>query len=247
MSGHVGNQDTTFKKPQNCIWYIDANSKLLSGSFGLVGDGINWNGVVNSNATLTNNPTYNSSFGGNVVFNGINQYIINNTDLSSFFNNSLPVSFFIWMSPSSSGQIVSELGTNSINSAWRDGQIEFKLSGSSSSGSFYLRTWGGYGQSVISPVVPINSWYYIGLTHDGNTLNTYLNGVNIGTTTYIRSAPYNNGYTLYYGLFNLCSTNQIGVTGYSAGKLGSFELYNRALSSGEIVTLYSGSKSRFGL
>jgi hypothetical protein len=76
-----------------------------------------------SNATLYNSPTYTSSGGGYLTFNGSNQYLGTNTDLAPKLNQYI-VSIFLWVYPMDNGVIVSELGSTSINTGWHDSQLE---------------------------------------------------------------------------------------------------------------------------
>lgn len=175
-------------------------------------------------------------------------YIINTEPLNNFFGTSDAVSVAMWYNPKAQGQILSELGQPIIDSGWKDAQIDMDDSGSAGSGSFYLMTWPGlYDPDVrYTNPVPYNKWYHLAFAHTGTKFYAYLNGSLIGTSSFNRSSPYNNGYDLYYAIAALNATNPGTInTAHSSGSLGTFYLYNRALSSDEIFQNYNSTKNRF--
>jgi hypothetical protein len=99
---------------------------------------------------------------------------------------------------------------------------------------------------VSSAAKSFNTWYHLGWTYSGTTLTAYINGVSIGTATLSRQAPYNNGNNLFYALGATDGTN-MGDGTYCAMRVGSFQVYNRALTSDEVLTNYNSNKSSYGL
>lgn len=221
------------------VLHLDAgNNKSYPGS------GTTWfdmSGFGNT-GTLTNGPAYTNSNIGAITFDGSNQYLIaNNTSLNSRFS-STSVSHFTWVYPTSAGQIVVELGQTGINANWHDSNIEI-----STAGAFSFSTWhGSLTNKVVSSNQSFNRWYHVGFTYNGTTLTAYINGASIGTTTFSRQAPYNNGNQMHYALCAQDGTN-MGTNAYLGGRIGGFVVYNRALSPTEILQNYDAAKSRFGL
>jgi hypothetical protein len=203
--------------------------------------------VGNSNATLANSPTYSSSNGGYISLNGSNQYVMTSTSLNAQIsgtspNKSTAQSIFIWCYPTEQGVIVCEIGQAVINSAWHDSNIEM-----SSSGLISFSVWhGSLVNRVTSTSRSFNAWYHLGWTYSGTTLTAYINGISIGTTTLTRSAPFNNGNNLHYALGAEDGTN-MGEGSYCAMRVGSFQVYNRALTAGEVTTNFNSNKSNYGL
>ena len=216
---------------------LDAgNSKSYPGS------GTTWTDLSGrgNTGTLTGGPTYNSANGGSIVFDGTNDYVLaNNTSLNSQFSTT-SVSHFMWVYPTGAGVLVSELGQTTPNVSWHDSNIEINASG-----AFSFSTWhGGLTNKVVSSNLSFNTWYYVGFAYDGTTLTAYINGASIGTTTFSRQAPYNNGQQTHYALFATDGTN-MGTGGYGVGRCAAFSVYNRALSAAEIQQNYNALKSRF--
>ena len=203
--------------------------------------------IGNSNASLGNSPTYSSNNGGYISLNGSNQYILTSTALTSQYsgtspNKSTANSIFIWCYPTEQGVIISELGISSLASGWHDSNIEML-----STGVICFSVWHNALTTKVSSTAKLfNNWYYLGWTYSGTTLTAYINGVSVGTATLTRSAPYNNGYNLFYALGASDGTN-MGDGTYCNMRVGSFQVYNRGLTALEVARNYNSNKSRYGL
>jgi hypothetical protein len=186
-------------------------------------------------ATFPNSVSFSSNNASVLSFTTANsQYaLINNSIISSPTNQST----FIWFYPTTAGQIVAELGQSAINTSYHDSNIEI-----SSGGVISFSCWHSSLTNKVTSTQSFNFWYYLGFTYFGTTLTAYINGISVGTTTFTRNAPS----SLYYGLCSIDSTN-MGTAGYAGGNLGSFKVYNRALSAIEVLQNYNAYKGRFGI
>jgi hypothetical protein len=200
-----------------------------------------------SNATLYNTPTYTSTGGKYLTFDGSTQYLGTNTSLNSKLspaNTSNIISVFVWAYPMDNGVIVSELGTTTINASWHDSQIEMVA------GTLKFSVWTGAVQNLSSTIAtPLNAWYYMGFTYNGTNLVGYVNGVSAVTSgTITKQTPYNNGSAagLYYAVAAIDGTN-LGDGTYANMRFGGMQVYNIALSAAEVLQNYNSQKSRFGL
>lgn len=81
----------------------------------------------------------------------------------------------------------------------------------------------------------INTWYYVGVTKNGATATSYVNGSSLGTQTV--SNPKTSGN----------STIQLfpGYTG-STAYMGAAHIYNRVLSASEVLSNFNRTKARYG-
>ena len=199
--------------------------------------------VSNSNATLTNGPTY--SINGYINFDGANDYLLTNTSLNSKLspaNTSLIISHFIWIYPTDNGVIVTEQGNPPLNSGWHDSQIEIVA------GNLKFGLWTLPGLSSLNSSIstPFYNWYYVGLTYDGSIMRGYVNGQLAGSKSVSRWTPYNNGagVGLNYAIAANDSTS-LGDGSPAKMKLGAFHVYNKALSNQEIVSNYNYTKSNY--
>ena len=196
------------------------------------------------NATLYNSPSYTSGGGKYLSFNGTSQYAITGNLASKFSNGSEVTTLLIWAYPSDAGVIVNELGTGSSSSGWHESVIE--ITGvSGSSGTLRCGFWNGTGISQVSTSVTLNQWHLIGITYDGSTMRGYLDGTNFSSLAFNRDAPYNNGNGLYYGL-GLTDATNMGDGTYANFRLGSFQVYNTALTPDEMNRNWMSTAWRFG-
>ena len=201
----------------------------------------------NSNSTTFDGPTYTSSGGGYLTFDGIDEYFVTNTSLNSKLspiNTSNIISIFVWVYPMDNGVILAELGQATANVSWHDSQIEMVA------GTIKFSVWTGNVQNLSSSIsTPLNNWYYVGFTYDGTNLRGYVNGslaVTSGTIT--RQTPYNNGggVGLHYAVASIDGTS-LGDGTFANMRFGGMQIYNTALSGPNVLTNYNATKSRFGL
>jgi hypothetical protein len=220
--------------PAPILCYDVTNVNSYPGSGTLVTDI-----VKNSNATLINSPVYSAFTSGSLFFDGVNEYLMTSTDLSSKFPGSSPnkselTSIFMWVYPMDNGVILTEQGNTSLNSGWHESEIEIV------SGTMKFGMWNGTGITSVSSSIatPFNNWYYVGLVYDGSTLTGYIDGEIAGTVTFNRAAPYNNGSNLHYAIAATDPTS-MGDGSYAKMYLSRFEVYNSALTQRQIKYNYN--------
>lgn len=198
---------------------------------------------ASSNATLFNTPTYASGY---LTFNGTNQYLTTNTSLNSKLspaNTSTVTSIFAWVYPIDNGVILQELGQTTPNSAWHDSQIEMVA------GTMKFSVWSnnpGFSSTISTP---LSAWYYAGFTFDGSVLRGYVNGaLAVTSSTITRQTPYNNGgnLALRYAIAHADGTN-LGDGTFSNMRLGAFQVYNTALTAGQVSTNFQAGRGRYGV
>lgn len=201
----------------------------------------------NYSGTLTNGPLYDSNNGGSILFDGsddlINLGVSNN--LITFGTN--PFSINLWLYPTNigvSGGYQPLLTTyNNYNSGFNTYFLMaiFNNAGGytgvgmlDATGDFL----GGFASGFALPLTG-NTWSNVCFTRSGNNFVTYFNGV----LTKTLSASTNwtgTGRNIQIGS---------GVTGIGAykGNLPIFMIYNKSLSSEEVLQNYNSTKGRFGL
>jgi len=200
----------------------------------------------NSNGTIMNSPSSGSTGCGTFVdFNGTSQYIYTNTNLGSLFSGVSPnkseiTSIFMWIYPKGDGVILSEVGSVNSLAGWHTSIIEMV------SGTLKFGLWTTTGNTIVTSSIstPLNNWYYIGMTYNGSTLTSYVNGVSAGNVTFNRLAPYNSGNGLFYLLAYQDTTN-MGDGGFGDYRIGSFEIYTTSLTSGQTYSNYINTSSNY--
>jgi hypothetical protein len=224
------------------VLHLDAaNSKsYVSGS--TIWNDLSGNGY---NGTLTNGPTFDSANGGNIVFDGIDDYVaFNNT--STILNGLSAASMNMWINVTRKGG-----GGYQTIAGWRDDtDTDFFLLLLDSAGvtvntEFRTRTSSGAVSDVnINYTSYFGSWNFISTVVSSNRTDLYINGILVGSNT------------SKTGVFGAAS-NQFRIgsnpnldpinTYQMQGRMANFLAYNRALTATEITQNYNAQKSRFNL
>jgi hypothetical protein len=198
---------------------------------------------------LTGNSTINLtnvSFNGNgeVVFDGTNDYI--NVPYNSTQNLTNQGTVSVWIYPFSTTQgsyagLVAQCTGGSVNTqayqlSWR--QISGALYGAICNGS------GTYNEIYGTLPTVANTWYNIVFTWNGSQLNMYNNGTLIGTTTQTIN---NQVLTTDLTIGGYTYKGAGGSGEYFNGKIANVEIYDRGLTTSEVLTNYNALKTRFGI
>jgi hypothetical protein len=201
------------------------------------GTGTAWNDLVgNNNGTLTNGPTFNSGNKGSIVFDGTNDYV-DTTYTADTGNN---FSFGAVCKPTSNGQ---SLGGDIIAKNYSSGSpfvswgVDF-LSDRTFRFTVADNTTFSF---VLSAPQTLNQVYYLFVNYQNKVITAYINGVVVGVKTNTNDPVYND-HTLTLGVWKESPTDN-----YFVGNIYNVQLYNRALSTQEILQNYNNTKSRFGL
>ena len=218
-----------------CLDAADRNS-YVSGS-------TTWNSVVGSTTgSLINGPTFNSGSGGNIVFDGTNDYVdcgnlttLDNMSIQMFVKvlsrNNVYNSFAASKGASNdfdSGFIIQMAGTGaSFNS--------FNVEGG------FLRVGGG--TEFMTSTVSFGTWANVCLTISPSYIQFYLNGSPQYGTTRLNNA------STTIGMSNLViGTRVYNIPSFSVNaNIANTQIYNRALTASEVLQNYNAQKSRFGL
>jgi hypothetical protein len=216
------------------------------------GTGTTWTDLSDNgkNGTLTNGPTFNSGNGGSIVFDGVNDNI---TPVGSTFNYSPgttgSISLEVWVYPTGPyTSYLSEPPTTNlggiIGQGYFGGSNGWGLGISVTSGINYFQIQIRNGNTISFALYPFtnNFWYHlVGRFSRNQTTDLYMNGnlvssvsnSNIGNLTITPST--NNA--------SIGRINQF----HSGCSISQARIYNRALSTAEIIQNYKATKSRFGL
>ena len=187
------------------------------------------NDIVSSvNSTLYNTPTYSSTGGKYLTFNGINQYAITN-NLSSKFTDK-KISIVAWVYPTGNGVILSELNLPSASSGWHESVIEI-----TNNNTLRIGLWNGSGITQLNTPISLNTWNMICITYDGTTMKGYLNNVNFGSVNFNRSTAFlDGGNGQQHFAFGLSDATNMGHGGFGSFRLGDIQFFNRDITADEI-------------
>ena len=227
LSGFTSNWTVGKVEPlvpsNNLRLYVDAGKPRSYPGSGSVMTDLSPSG---NNMNLYNSPTYSSSNGGNLSFNGSNTYLTSVSN--SPITGASPRTVCVWYNPTSISN-----GNGTLFWTGNNG-VYYSTYGI----GFYQGKYQFWGQSNdytdVNLIPNINSWNFIAAAYGGgNTIYQYLNGTgnlnSLGNTLNTPAAQ-----------FMFASNNG---TGFS-GKLGNIMVFDRMLSKQELDKLYNNMKLR---
>ena len=217
------------------ILYLDAaNTKsYLSGS--------SWYDLTtyNNDGTLTNGPTFSSTNGGGIVFDGVDDYVqVNNSDI---LNPTQTITLSVWskFNGDYSGFYAPILFKKNTALSYFE---QYTLSYSTSGIVQIAIGDGSSNQSANTPLSYINQLINIvGIVDTpNNVIKIYVNG-DLKKTTVI-SYP---SMSVSTNPIIIGGNAQGGFPGYMGGDIYNVSIYNRVLSDTEILQNYNATKWRF--
>lgn len=208
------------------LYYDAANTKSYISSSTTWVD-ISKNGT---NGTLTNGPTYSSANGGSIVFDGVDDYI--NLGTYQSLINTFTVSFYSRL-PSGFGNIFGFYNVSPPYNGWGIGYGQNPIFGTR------LNFWDGVSWrdpniNIVDSLwknicIVVNSTYLISFYIDG-TLITSVQGATI--------SPY---------IGNKAIGARPDAAGSITGNISQVQIYNRVLSSQEILQNFNATRARFSI
>ena len=201
-----------------------------------VGSGTTWRDLSgNGNTgTLTNGPTYSSSNGGSIVFDGVDDYV-------TCGNNSIL--------QLSGGTVSAWVKTLNPGGSFRSiiaKQFNYALF--TADGVLVTYDWGNNLTRTTNVNISDNSWKNVSMsftTNTGTPSNNaviYLNGIAILVTTIKRDDSNNIQLEIGRG-----GTVPSGNTQNLNGSIAQVSIYNRALTAAEVSQNFNALRGRFGI
>jgi hypothetical protein len=200
------------------VLYLDA-----ANANSYVSGNTQWNDLskTQDNCSLVNGPTYSSLNGGAIVFDGTNDYGI----LSSTLDIGTVGSWSLWLNAVAFGGVI--IGSNIANYY----MIYYV------GGVFYINYGSALG-SISGTTLSVGTWYNITITRNGNTHEIFVNGLSIGTVSIA---------TANTSKFSILADERSTSPYPFRGKFASFSVYNRVLTTTEVLNNFNTTKTRFGL
>jgi len=210
------------------VLYLDAGDPASYPGTGTV-----WIDLVGGKTfTLNNSPTWSSSNGGYFNFiPSLSQYAICVPSLPILNTWSIGVWHYY------TGNNIGALPCI-VTETFTGGVLNYTLGNSTGGGlssGFYNGGWQTSGTYSLTP----NNWYFIVGTYDGNTNNLYVNNVLVASNNYT--------YTITSQGSNIRLMERWDSSDYWGGYLSTVAIYDKALDSGQISSIYNATKSRYGL
>ena len=219
------------------VLYLDAaNNRSYPGS------GTVWNDLSGNRNTgsLVNGPTFNSSNGGSVVFDGTNDYINCGTGLA--LSGGWTLCAFFRTTASNVAQVIL-CRTGGAATSYAQNYVIY-IDGATN--KFTCATSADSYKNIKSNTTSlINTWYYVCGTYDSTSkiLSVYVNGILEGSSVALVANPPTTGAQYV----TIGASDGLDVGNRLTGNVAQASIYDRLLSASEIRQNYHASKGRFGL
>ena len=209
------------------VMSLDAGNTLSYSGTGTTWTDLSGNG---NNGTLVNGTSYNSTYGGTLVFDGVNDYVDTN-----LITNQSAFSYGVWGKSNSSGFKNRIMGNADSTTGYNGADI---IWGALGANTIYSVRRGGGNFDISSNIANFSgNWHYIVLTYDS------VNGSKLYCDNVLVASNANTGLSSSLKL-------RIGKDGDGTdaflGKIGAVQVYNKSLTSTEVATNFNASKSRYG-
>ncbi|CAB4160461.1 Concanavalin A-like lectin/glucanases superfamily [uncultured Caudovirales phage] len=208
-----------------------------------VGTGTAWNDISGNqnNGTLINGPTFNSSNGGSIVFDGSNDYVETNNTINISSNQSRTIDVWIYLNNSTTRHVLCSWG-----GFGQDILCNLEVNQVVGANTNYPYFAGFNNDAYIAQTISLNTWTNLTLTYDTGTINSS-NGIKMYINGLSKSVLFPNGNRI------LNTTNSKIYIGYEGagsrnpmnGRVANCKIYNRALSASEILQNYNATKTRY--
>jgi hypothetical protein len=209
------------------VLYLDAGSPT---SFPLINRSTTWRDISGNanNGVLTNGPTFSSANGGNIVFDGVDDWV-NLGAFQTLVNN---FTLTLWC------RITSAVGANilgfyNISSPFNGWGLGYAQSAAG------LNFWDGSAWRVPNITVTDSIWRQITVVISPTyLLSFYINGI---FSTSIQGSTIST----FTGNKSIGARND--SLGPMTGNISQLQIYNRALSASEVLQNFNATRARFGI
>lgn len=236
------------------VYYFDAGNTNSYAGTGLTAYDIAGSGATNS---LVNGPAFSTLNGGSIYFDGLDDHIVNNSrTISSEFQYTSAftiIAFCKIIENTNTGYIVNNRttdGSGTLYTGWGFVQDQGTIVGFVGGYPGNTLSWRRAGISTTSfNNLVYNKWAQVAFVNTGVAAGQkiYINAIDYTSyATDDTNPPYTVNYAGAHRIY-------IGQDGTGAGvhpmtaNIAQVQIYNRALSSTEILQNYNASKGRYGL
>ena len=205
--------------------------------------------ILDNNGTLTNGVGFSTENNGAWDFDGTNDYVGCNTLVDTVKDDNIGT-ISIWVKPN---DILNNRVFISFTASNQTRQyLTMALSGTY---NFYVAmrsdsnpSSGFFVYSDTNPFVP-GQWINLNVTQDGVSPQLYVNGVSVSQTFFVDDND--QKWINDMSSFNLVNISRLVTSNlnqnYFDGQIANVNVYNKDLSSDEVLQNYNALKGRFGL
>jgi hypothetical protein len=189
--------------------------------------------------TFANTPTYSSSNGGSIVFDGTDDYV-----RIPYNNNLNPTTITVsaWIKRNQAVNYAHFIGLPINNSTWNAPYMSYGVEyiGTTDTISFPLGFTDNTFAYTNASAYGNNRWFYFAATYDQSNVKVYIDGALITTRAETKTL-YNSTADFYIGAINTSSQYPLN------GNIAQVQIYNKALSAAEIQQNFNANRGRFGI
>jgi hypothetical protein len=203
------------------LLYLDAANPLSYPGSGTTWYDLSGNG---NNGSLVNSPTFNSSNGGSIVFDGTDDVVNVVGSFGTYANYT--ICYWAMRGAENRMPVAGRLNT------------AFYWYGDNSWAYTHGGVWGEYYYAK-NVSIPLNTWGHLCVVYNGSNVSIYRQGIYQGQQSTSGTADWSQGFKIGYWSAG---------GGYAwQGRIASVQFYNTALSADQISQNYQVTKTRFGL
>ena len=192
------------------------------------------------NGTLINSPVFNPENGGCILFNGTTQRVsLGLVPTALRFTNNFTINIWLKFTNLAGVQTIISCNENAgygiTANYYTPGKVETR---------FWIKNKFTPTAGQLTSAFNITSWFNITATFNGTNVIFYRNGASIQSVSNVGNITYSSIQPLLIG------ANPIGSSTaeyHFKGRISQVQLYDRALSTTEILQNFNATKGRFGL
>ena len=243
MSGRIGYYGGIVK--DGLVLNLDAGKK---DSYNRVGTVITDISGYGNSGTLTNGPVYDTTTGGSITFDGVDDFCAISNTLSTLFSNTINnITYSFWFKLTKDllnntfivvfSVYTTGYGGGRLLTITRDNTSQYKLGS-----AFYVAADNRV--EVFGNInSPYNTWINAVWLWNGSTYRIFLNGIEVSySSQQSLPSPASTGSTP----IRLAADNTVSNPCFK-GQISSFLIYNRVLTNQEVLQNYNALKGRFNL
>jgi len=203
------------------------------------GTGNTWTDLAGTanNATLINTPTYSSNFNGILQFDDVSLEYATIPNIGNLSTWSIEVWFRLTTSLTGKVTAIISNQFDLVN------KLNFSIGTNNAPSNYNLAVgfFNGAWRTTTGFAPQTNVWYQVVGTYDGSTIRQYVNGNSSGGTLNYVGTPQSGGEVRIMRRWDetLTSNNLVD------GDLSIVKIYNKVLSSDEVLSNYNSTVSRF--
>jgi hypothetical protein len=216
------------------VLYLDAaNTRSYPGV------GTTWTDLSRgeNTGTLVNGPTFDAGNGGSIVFDGSNDYV----NCGGFLNITNNITVQCWVKTSTNTQTTFIGKFNNLTNR-RSYYIGTSTSGTNI--QVILSQNGTSFNRYLGDIINDNTWKNVVFTFSSGDISIYINGISDTITkigTEVITTLHNSNANLLIGAI------AEGTSNFINGSIAQTSIYNRALSSSEVLQNFNATRARFGI